>query len=227
MERHFDVYLRELKGQLISMAGLVEKAIETAILGLQTNDPGKFTEVDQIETKINHCHISVDEACLRLLALQQPLATDLRLIVAILKINTDLERMGDQAVNIARNAEHYIAGKPVKPLIDLPLMFDEVRVMVRKALDSFVRQDQSLAREVLQSDDAVDSLKHKIFMSVLDRLKKSPDLFEQGIELILIARNLERIGDHATNIAEDVIFAITGEDVRHSGKKENLKKALS
>lgn len=163
---------------------------------------------------------------MKLLALQQPLAADLRLIIAIIKINTDLERMGDQAVNIAHNAERYLKEKPIKPLVDLPIMFSEVRFMVGEALDAFVKTDLALAKDVLTRDDQVDSLKHKIFKDVLEVIKVESQGIEAGLCLILIARNLERIGDHSTNIAEDVIFAITGEDVRHSGRVETMKDVL-
>ncbi|MBI3554918.1 MAG: phosphate signaling complex protein PhoU [Deltaproteobacteria bacterium] len=227
MERHFDASLRELKEQLVSMAGLVELAIEAATEALQKRDREKIALVHDIERRVNAAHIAVDNSCVKLLALQQPLAADLRLIVATIKINTDLERMGDQAVNIAHNTERYIQGEPLKPLIDLPRMFDEVRVMVRETLDSFVRTDAALAREVLRRDDIVDGLKNKIFRDVLDHVKARPEHIEQGLNLILVARNLERIGDHATNIAEDVIFAITGEDIRHSARVETIKGALT
>ncbi|MEK6706535.1 MAG: phosphate signaling complex protein PhoU [Bdellovibrionota bacterium] len=227
MERHFDVSLRELKEQLVGMAGLVESAIDKATQALKTKDVGLLSHVHEIEKKVNHAHKAVDNSCLKLLALQQPLAADLRLIVAIIKINTDLERMGDQAENIAYNSERYIRGKELKPLIDLPIMADEVRSMVREALDSFVKSDEPLARDVLKRDDKVDALKNKIFRDVLEHLKGQPDLLEQGLSLILIARNLERIGDHATNIAEDVIFAVSGEDIRHSAKVETIKGAFN
>ncbi len=226
MERHFDTSLRELKEQLVTMAGLVEKAIEEATQGLQSADVERFQNVFDLEKKINQCHISVDSACLKLLALQQPLAADLRLIFAIIKINTDLERMGDQAVNIARNAQEYIKAAPLKPLVDLPIMFQEVRQMVGITLDSFVKNNEPLAREVLKRDDRVDALKNKIFKDVLEHLKTHSAQVEQGLTLILIARNLERIGDHATNIAEDVIFALKGEDVRHSAQVSTIKSAL-
>lgn len=226
MERHFDASLRELKESLVKMAGLVERAIESATLALQNRDLTQIQNVHEIEKKVNQAHIQVDGACLKLLALQQPLATDLRLIIAIIKINTDLERMGDQAVNIAKNAERYLKEPPIKPLIDLPIMFEEVQIMVGEALDSFVRNDEELARKVLKRDDKVDALKHKIFRDVLELLKADPTGIEQGLTLILIGRNLERIGDHATNIAEDVIFAISGEDIRHSAKVEAVKNAL-
>lgn len=230
MERHFDASLRELKEQLVNMAGLVERAIEAATEALQKRDRQKIALVHEIEARVNAAHIAVDNSCVRLLALQQPLAADLRLIVATIKINTDLERMGDQAVNIAHNTDRYIKGTPLKPLIDLPRMFDETRIMVRETIDSFVRTDAALARDVLRRDDLVDGLKNKIFRDVLEHIKATPEHpehIEQGLNLILIARNLERIGDHATNIAEDVIFAITGEDVRHSARVETIKGALT
>ena len=225
-ERHFDISLREVKEKLVGMGGLVESAIEAAMEGLQRADHSFFAKLYGIEKQVNLAHIAVDDACVKLLALQQPLAADLRLIIAIIKINTDLERMGDQAVNIAHNAEHYIKAEPLKPLVDLPKMFSEARWMVREALDSFVKHDIDLARGVLQRDDIVDGLKHKIMKDVLEVLKAQPKAIEQGLSLILVARNLERIGDHATNIAEDVIFAITGEDIRHNPKLETVKKAM-
>ncbi|MCM2278943.1 MAG: phosphate signaling complex protein PhoU [Oligoflexia bacterium] len=219
MERHFDASLRELKEQLLGMAGYVERAIDNAVHGLQGRNPAKIRSVYEIERTVNREQVTVDESCVRLLALQQPMAVDLRLIVAIIKINTDLERMGDQAVNIANNSERYLALEPLKPLVDLPLMFDEVKGMVRDAINSFVRRDEALAREVLRRDDAVDELKRRIFTDVLAAMKGDPGRIDAGICLILIARNLERIGDHATNIAEDVVFAVSGEDIRHARRE--------
>jgi phosphate transport system protein len=221
-----DVSLRELKEQLLSMGGNVERAIEHATEALLEWNPSKIDLVFEVEKKINRSHLSVDDGCIKLLALHQPLAADLRLIVAALKISTDLERMGDQAVNIALNARRYLQAAPIKPLVDIPKMSQAARAMVRDSLDSFVKRSESAAREVLIRDDVVDALKNKIFRDVLDHLKTSPQDIEQGLNLILIARNLERIGDHATNIAEDVIFAITGEDVRHTPRTEAIKESL-
>jgi phosphate transport system protein len=218
--------IRDLKEHLLGMAGNVERAIEHATAALLESDPSKIQLVYEIEKKVNKSHLSVDDGCVKLLALHQPLAADLRLIIATLKINTDLERMGDQAVNIAHNAERYLKSAPLKPLVDIPKMSHEVRVMVRDSLDAFVKRSESAAREILVRDDKVDAFKNKIFRDVLDHLKQSPGDIEQGLTLILIARNLERIGDHATNIAEDVIFAITGEDVRHSPRTETIKESL-
>ena len=225
-ERHFDSSLRELKEQLLSMGGYVERAIENATQALIEWSPQKLSNVFEIEKKVNQLHITIDEGCVRLLATQQPFAADLRLIVAILKINTDLERMGDQAVNIAHNGDRYMKAVPLKPLVDLPKMSSDVRVMVRLCLDAFVNGSELIAKDVLTRDDTVDAFKNKIFRDVLEHLKASPKEIEQGLNLILIARNLERIGDHATNIAEDVIFALTGEDIRHSPRTETIKESL-
>jgi phosphate transport system protein len=162
-------------------------------------------------------HLEVDKGCVDLLARQSPMAADLRLIVAIIKINSDLERMGDQAVNISHNGEYYLAGAEIKALVDLPEMARRVREMVHTTLDAFVKMDEALARFVLNQDDAVDGYKHKIFADVKEIMKANPDTIDRGLNLILIARNLERVGDHATNIAEDVIFALNGADIRHRG----------
>lgn len=223
MPRNFDTGLQSLKEELVTMAGLVEKALECATQALQKRDVAKLALVHEIEKKVNAAHMAVDESCLKLLALQQPMANDLRLIVAVIKINTDLERMGDQAVNIAHNSERYLKGPALKSLIDLPEMAEEARIMVREAIDAFVKKDDPLARVVLARDDKVDALKNKVFRDVLEHMKAEPVMIDQGLSLILIARNLERIGDHATNIAEDVIFVISAEDVRHAVRAEHTK----
>jgi phosphate transport system protein len=219
MQRHFDVELKNLKDQILAMGGNVEQAIEAATQALIQRNPEGFKKVHDLEASINREHMEVDQACLQLLARQSPLAADLRLVIAVLKISTDLERMGDQAVNIAHNAKDYLEVEPIKDLIDIPIMANETRVMVRDALDSFVRQDANLAREVLKRDDLVDSLKDKVFQDLIQFMTKNPNQVEPALDLILIARNLERVGDHATNIAEDVIFAATGVDIRHGNKK--------
>lgn len=215
MPRPFETGLTHLKEQLISMAGLVESAIEHATAALQARDGARLSRVSEIERKVNDAHKAVDESCVELLATQQPMAADLRLIVAVIKINSDLERMGDQAVNIAHNSERYLKGEALKPLEDVPVMAREVRFMVREAIDAFVKRDELLARDVISRDDRVDYLKDKVFTDVKEHVRRKPEGLDQGLSLILIARNLERIGDHATNIAEDVIYAISGKDVRH------------
>lgn len=221
MQRHFEQELKNLKEQILEMGSHVEEAVEAATQALIQRQPQMFKRVHELESKINREHIEVDESCLQLLARQSPLAADLRLVIAVLKISTDLERMGDQAVNIAYNAKDYMEGEPIKELVDIPKMAAEVRAMVRDALDAFVRQDGNLAREVLKKDDQVDALKDKVFQDLIQFMTSNPSRVEQALDLILIARNLERLGDHATNIAEDVIFAVTGQDIRHgSGNKK-------
>ena len=164
---------------------------------------------------INELHVEIDNRCFKLLALHQPMATDLRAIVAAVKINTDLERVGDLAVNIAEAARRYATHPPVKKLIDIPQMGDIAQTMLRDALDAFVRRDTALAHQVLNEDDRLDALKTQIFRELLTYMLEDPATVEPALDLILISRHLERIGDHATNIAEDVIFMVSARDVRH------------
>lgn len=215
MERQIDSEIRELKELILTMGGCVEKAIEEATQALILREPKRFATVFELENSVNQLHIKVDETCVRILARQSPLAADLRWIIASVKINTDLERMGDQAVNIAHNGSRYLTEPPLKPLIDLPRMAQEVRQMVRGCLDAFVRKDIQLAEEVLNRDDIVDGFKNEIFDELRNYMIKDPLAIERSLNLILIGRNLERLGDHATNIAEDVIYALTGQDIRH------------
>lgn len=218
MLRHFEQDLQNLKDQILVMGGHVEQAVDAATRALMEKKPQDLKKVHEIEALINREHMAVDEACVQLLARQSPLAADLRLVIAVLKISTDLERMGDQAVNIAHNAKEYLEGEPIKELLDIPEMAKEVKVMVRDSLDAFLRRDGALAQEVLKKDDKVDALKDKVFQDLIQYMSANPKNVEQALDLILIARNLERLGDHATNIAEDVIFAATGKDIRHGGK---------
>ncbi len=220
MERHFDQSLNELKAELSKMGSIAEESIEAALQTFHEKDPKKIAEVELHEKKINQYHLDIDNACVKLLALQQPLAKDLRLIIAIIRINTDLERIGDQAINIALNAGRFLKEAPLTEKLSLiqntlPTMTLKVKQMLRESLDSFLRCDVELAQAVLKKDDEVDQFKNQIFKDVKTYLSNHTDHLEQGLDLILIARNLERIGDHATNIAEDVIFAVSGKDVRH------------
>ena len=217
IQRQIDIGLSDLKEMLITMAGFVEEAINYAILAWKNRDETLLSQVHTIEDKVNQLHKDVDSSCLKLLATQQPMAIDLRFVMSIIKINTDLERMVDQAVNIARTCEYYLKYPELPEMDDLSSMSDDVRFMVREAIDAFVKNDNTLATNVLKLDDKVDNFKDKIFHDMIDHIKKKPRDTEQGLNVILIARNLERIGDHATNIAEDVIFTVSGEDVRHSG----------
>ncbi len=218
MERIIDSQLEDLKRLILTMGGHVEKALAQATAALINRDINMFQEVHSIEQSINEAHIKVDEACLGLLAKQGPVAKDLRLILSIVKINTDLERMGDQSVNIAYTGKDYLSRKPLSNAPDIAKMSELASNMVKASLDSFVRGDIELAKKVLLMDDEVDQLKNKVFKEMLGHMKTNSSDVEASLDFILIARNLERLGDHATNIAEDVIFAFTGRDIRHGGK---------
>ena len=218
MERqvpHFREELEALQGRLLEMGGLAEERVRAAIQGLVTRDPTLFEKVLLGDEPINQLHIEVDNRCFRLLALHQPMATDLRAIVAAVKINTDLERVGDLAVNIAEAGTRYSSHPPVKKLIDIPQMGDIAQTMLRDALDAYVKRDTRLAHQVLNEDDRLDSLKTQVFRDLLTYMLKDQSTVEPSLDLILVSRHLERIGDHATNIAEDVIFMVSALDVRH------------
>ena len=180
-----------------------------------------FTPEELLAThRIDDLQIEVDKRCFTLLALYQPVAVDLRTVVSALKINTDLERVGDFAVNIGEVARRYLLHPPVKPLIDLPRMGELALKMLRESLDAFVTRDVGLAQEVLRQDDWLDALKDQIFRELLTYMLGDHRTIEPAVDLILIARHLERVGDHATNIAEDVIFWVRGADVRHNAPQE-------
>ena len=215
MQRQFEVELRELKNRILAMGGLVEQAIEKSTVLLGSRDRSGFAELKSIERKINEENMRIDGICLEVLARLSPVAADLRLILAIIKINTDLERMGDQAMNIGYNVDHYMEDGGVDLKLNLPMMAGLVKKMVRDALDAFMRDDIVLAQKVLESDDEVDQFKNSVFEKMVTFMRTSPDQIGPALDMILVARNLERMADHATNVAEDVIFACTGEDVRH------------
>lgn len=219
MERAIDTQIEDLKKMILLMGGHVEKALGHAISALLSKDMTMFAEVHAIEKMVNEEHIKVDNACMNILAKQGPVAKDLRLILSVLKINNDLERMGDQAVNISHTGKDYLQRKSIQAqLNDIQKMSDIAGRMVKESLDSFVRGDVEQARKILLMDDEIDALKNKVFKDATAHMKIHSDDVEAGLDLILIARNLERLGDHATNIAEDVIFAFTGKDIRHGGK---------
>ncbi len=212
---HFQEELETLQHRLLEMGGLAEERVRAAVRGLVTRETSLIAQTMHGDEPVNRLHIEIDTRCFRLLALHQPMATDLRAIVAAVKINTDLERVADLAVNIAEAAERYCRHPPVKRLVDLPRMSDIAQSMLRDALDAYVRRDTRLARDVLNADDALDALKTQVFRELLTYMLQDPATIEPGLDLILISRHLERIGDHATNIAEDVIFMVSAEDVRH------------
>jgi phosphate transport system protein len=218
--RHFQEELEQLKTRLLEMGGLAEEHVRRAIKGLVERDRGLIDDVLVGDEPLNHLHIEIDNRCFTLLALYQPMAADLRTIVAAVKINTDLERVGDLAVNIAEAARRYTASPPVKKLLDIPQMAILAQTMLRDALDAFVRQDVELAQHVLNEDDRLDTFKTQIFRELLTYMLQDPSTIEPALDLILISRHLERIGDHATNIAEDVIFIVSARDVRHQASDD-------
>jgi phosphate transport system protein len=217
--RHFQDELEQLKTRLLEMGGIAEEQVRTAVKGLVDRDHGLIDQVLVGDDPLNALHIEIDNRCFTLLALYQPMAADLRTIVAAVKINTDLERVGDLAVNIAEAARRYVAHAPVKKLIDIPRMATIAQTMLRDALDAFVRRDTELAQQVLNEDDRLDSLKTQIFRELLTYMLQDPATIEPALDLILISRHLERIGDHATNVAEDVIFIVSARDVRHHARE--------
>jgi phosphate transport system protein len=215
MARHFDQELEQLKNRLLEMSTLVTTAIHRSIEAVIARDAHLAEEVLKSEERVNEMEIQIDDLAIQLLALQQPMAVDLRLIAAALKINNDLERMGDLAVNIALRAIDLVGKPSIKPMIDIPHIAALVESMVRKALDSFVARDIELARSVLASDDAVDDLRNASFHELISFMEKSSKNISQAVNLLSVVRNLERIADHSTNIAEDVLFYVEGIDVRH------------
>ena len=212
---HFREELEELQSKLLEMGGLVEAAIHNSVLALVDRDEDKAKEVMWNEALVNQKEIEIDELATRMLALFQPMARDLRFITAVIKINNDLERMGDLAVNITERALTLMREPAVKPLIDIPRIADLAESMVHRALDAFAKHDADLARDVLLSDDAVDRLRDAVYDELLSFMQEERSTINRAVSLMFIAQNLERIADHSTNIAEDVLFAVKGIDVRH------------
>jgi len=215
MKRHFHDELKKMKEKLFRMSGLVEDAIRDASAALFERSMEKAQEVIRKDQEINIYEIEIDELGHELIALFQPAAVDLRLITMVLKMTGDLERIGDQAVNIAEKALVINQYPPIKPSEDLPLMMENAGEMVRRAMHAFITRDVEEARAVLAMDDVVDQINDKIYEDVQVLAEKQPNTIRSGVSLIMVAHNAERIGDLATNIAEDVIYVNQGIDVRH------------
>jgi phosphate transport system protein len=213
--RHFTIELEELNSKLLEMAGLVESAISRSVRSLVDQSRELAEQVIRDEPRINSMEMEIDGMVTRLLALRQPVARDLRFLTSALKINTDLERIGDLAQHIAERSLSLMHHPLVKPMVDIPTMATLVQSMLLKCLDAFVKGDEALARSVLLADDEVDRLRDAVYASLLATMQRDPGVVPAAVDLIFVARNLERIGDHATNIAEDVVFLIKGIDVRH------------
>ncbi len=216
MERHKDQDLDRIRQNLLRMGGLVERMISEAMTALVERDSARADAVIRTDDEVDQLQKDVDSQCNRVLALQQPTAVDLRFLVSTMKIATDLERMGDSAVNIAQAVEILNQEPPLKPYIDLPRLAELTQGMVRDSLDSFVRRDARAALEVCRRDDQVDALYKQMFRELLTYMIEDPRTTTRALHLLLIARNYERIADHATNVGEDVIFYVEGRDIRHS-----------
>jgi len=224
-ETHFQKELEELKGNLLKMAALVDETIRDAVRSLVKRDSELAQQTFAKEDRINSLEIVIDDMCLRLLALRQPMAVDLRFITAAMKIVTDLERMGDQAVNIAERAISLNQEPQLKPYIDIPRMAEITQSMVKDVLDAFVTKDSKLARSVCERDDLVDGLNDQVFRELLTYMMSDPKTTPRAVHLMIVCRCLERIADHATNIAEDVIFMVDALVIKHHADVKEQEKS--
>jgi phosphate transport system protein len=224
--RHFEQELEKLKSKLLEMSALVESAVYRSVQGVVEKNEELAREVLKNEGRINELEIEIDELAISLLALQAPLAADLRLVTAAIKINNDLERMGDLSVSIAQSAMALMKEPVIRPLIDIPHIAGLAQSMVRKALDAFVNRDADLARSVLASDDAVDNMRTASYHELISFMESNPSQIGQALYLLSVVRNLERIADHSTNIAEDVLFLVKGIDVRHHNEERTQAVAI-
>ncbi len=220
MERHFDEQLQSLKLQLMKMSALAEAMIGDAVKALVDRDATVIPVINEREAQVNRLQIEIDEMCLTFIALHQPAAGDLRFIMGAAKTNAELERLADQAVNISDKAERLLQQPPLKPFVIIPEMARIAREMLHDSLHAFVNRDVNKARDVLIRDDELDRRKADITVELAAFMTQDPSSVSRALDLILIARNLERIGDHATNIAENTVFVVEGRDIRHhAGQK--------
>jgi phosphate transport system protein len=217
-DRHYEAELKGLHVKILEMGGLVEKQIADAVAALISRDDDQARLIIERDQVVNRMDVDIDDLCIRLLALHQPAASDLRLITTGLKITTDLERIGDMAVNVCERILELNQEPQLKPLIDLPRMADVAQRMLRESLDSFVREDVELALAVCREDDIIDDLNSQLFRELLSYMAENPQTTSRAIRLLFIGKYLERIGDHATNIAEMVVFMVRGKSIRHMGQ---------
>ena len=226
METHFQQELNKLKENLLKMAGLAEQAISNAVEALVQRNTSLAEKTIKEDEKINQMEILIDEWCLKLLALHQPMAADLRFITSAMRINIELERIGDLAVNIAERVISLNLEPQLKPYIDIPRMAEITQAMVKDVLDAFVNGDTNLARAVCERDDQVDALNDQVFRELLTYMMADPKTITRAVHLIIVSRCLERIADHTTNIAEGVIFMVKALVIKHhaDAKAEETKK---
>lgn len=214
--RHLHTQLAAIRDQLMHMGGQVEAMIASAARALAERDEALVAEVIALDTRVDRMEVDIDEACHSILARNQPTAIDMRFLVAVMKITADLERMGDSAVNIVQAARQLNREPPLDRALDLGRQSEMVQTMVRESLDAFVRRDAALATKVCKADDEVDDLYKQLFRELMEMMTSDPKTVTRAVHLLLIARNLERIADHATNVAEDVVYYVEGRDIRHS-----------
>ena len=215
MKRHLQRELESLKKQILSLGAMAEESVHMAVRAFETKDGELARRIIESDSKIDAAEVEVEEECLKIIALHQPVAVDLRFINIVIKINNDLERVGDEAVNIAERVENISKRLPLSFPFDFAPMAEKAEAMLKDSLDALVNQDVDLAYKVCLDDDDVDRMNHMIYDEVKEAIKKQPDRVAYLLNLLLIARHLERIGDHATNIAEEVIYMIEGEISRH------------
>ncbi len=226
MERHFDEDLKALKERLLRMGSIAEEMIQKATKAVMERNSVLAEEVFELEKTVNLMHIEVDDRCIKLIALHQPMAVDLRLITAAMKINSDLERVADQAVNVCQTAYyHLLKETPVPQMNILPRMAQIAQKMLKDALDAFSTKNVELAQNVLSQDEEEDRLKSETMNGMIELIRKEPAHCKQFVDIILLSKNYERIGDHCTNIAEDVIFMVLGKDIRHHAQQEQQEQA--
>ena len=215
MMRNFDEKMQELLEKLLLMGRLAESMIQIALRVLIERDESLCAEVENKEKEVNELQIEIDDSAVKLTALQQPMGTNVRFLFMASRIATELERIGDQAINIIQQAPAVLKSPSMRPLVDLPLMGEMAENMVRQSLEALVNKDCSLANVILEEEKRVDAFRDKIFRVLLTYMMADPGTIQRGLALILISRHLERVGDHATNIAEEVIYMVEGREVRH------------
>ncbi len=222
MQRHFDQQIQDLLERLVLMGRMAESMVQTAMRVLAERNESLSAEVNRKEAEVNDLQIEIDDRAVKLTALQQPVGSDVRLLFMASRIASELERIGDQAINVCQNAHHVLKAPPLKPLVDLPRMGEIAEMMVRKDIEALVNRNCDLARAVLEDEKSVDAFRDQIFRVLLTYMMADPGTIERALALILISRNLERVGDHATNIAEEVIYLVEGREIRHQRESKSV-----
>jgi phosphate transport system protein len=225
MHRHFEDELADLRSELLYMASLAERAIELSISALKNRDAGLAQKVIEQDNQINQLEVKNDNLCIEIMARHQPVASDLRFIASAIRINHDLERIGDHAVNIAEHTLEIIKEPELKPLIDIPRMAALAQGMVKSALDAFVHRDVQQAISVCQSDDEVDALEDQVLRELITYMANDPRTISRALHLIIIAKNLERVADLSTNVAEEVVYMVEARSIKHHLGKDDIHQS--